>query len=88
MWAETVPAIQREDVRVGQRVADGGGNILHRDLGAEVRRVLIREALRPLTCLTFSFEVYTKHRWGALYLPCPFFPFPPHTHSESSGLRG
>lgn len=84
MWAETVPAIQREDVRVGQRVADGGGNILHCDLGAEVRRVLIRESLRPLTCLTFSFEVY---RWEAFYPTSPL----PSRHTlrvfSSAGLK-
>lgn len=85
---ETVPAVQREDMWVGQCVADGGGNILHHDLGAEVRRVLIRDALGPLTCLTFSFEVYTKHRWAALFPLLLTHPLlPPHTQQSLQVCR-
>lgn len=47
---------------VSQRVADGSGNVLDRDLGAKDRRAIIRGA-PPTDPLTFGFEVFTKHRW-------------------------
>lgn len=45
---------------VGQRVADGSGNVLDRDLGAEVRKKIIRA---PFHSLTFVFDAFTKSRW-------------------------
>lgn len=37
-----VPAVQGDDMWVSQRVADGSGNVLDCDLGAEVRKKIVR----------------------------------------------
>lgn len=57
-----LPAIQGNDMWVSQRVADGSGNVLDCDLGAEIRRAKIMGA-PPSDPLTFGFDDFTKHRW-------------------------
>lgn len=42
-----VPAVQGDDVWVGQRVADGSGNVLDCDLGAEVRKKIVGGGIPP-----------------------------------------
>lgn len=54
-----VPAVQGDDVWVGQRVADGSGNVLDRDLGAEVRKKIVRGPFYPLTSV---FDAFSKSR--------------------------
>lgn len=47
---------------ISQGVADGSGNVLNRDLGAEVIRTKIRGA-PPSDPVTLGFDVFTKYRW-------------------------